>query len=117
MTPTPELRTRLRKLLDEQIPAGGSEVDTRFSDADLDEILTEAVSVFGAAAAGWTMKAGMYQREMEDLQGYTLGDRDEKLTSLRDRQAYAFAMASQYAAMAQSTMGSVILQVQPPEVI
>lgn len=117
MTPTPELRTRLRKLLDEQIPAGGSEVDTRFSDADLDEILTEAGCVFGAAAAGWTMKAGMYQREMEGLESYILGDRQEKLTALRDRQAYAFDMARQYATMAQSSLGSVILQVQSPEVI
>ncbi len=117
MTPTPELRARLRKLLDEQIPAGGTEADTRFGDSDLDEILTEAASIFGAAAVGWTMKAGMCQREMDSLEGYTLGDRDEKLTSLKDRQAYAFAMASQYTAMAQSTLGSVILQVQPPEVI
>lgn len=117
MTPTPELRTRLRKLLDEQIPVSGTEADTRFTDADLDELLTEAVNLYGAAAAGWTMKAGMYQREMEDLEGYSLGDRQEKLTSLRDRQAYALAMAQQYAAMAQTGLGTVILQVQAPEVI
>lgn len=117
MTPTPELRTRLRKLLDEQIPSEGAEADTRFADLDLDEILTEAASTYAAAAAGWTMKAGMFQGEMDDLESYSLGDRSEKLTTLRDRQAYAFSMASQYAAMARNAAGSLILRVEPPEVI
>ena len=64
MAPSPELRTRLRKLLDERIPDGGRDTDTRLLDEDLDEILTESASVFAAAAMGWTVKAGMLQSEM-----------------------------------------------------
>ncbi len=117
MIPSEGLRTRLRKLLDERIPEGGTVADTRFSDEDLDELLAEARCIYSAATAGWTLKAGMYQREMEDLEAYSLGDRSEKLTALKDRQEYALSMASQYAAMARNTAGSMFLRLEGPEVI
>jgi hypothetical protein len=114
MTPTAELRTRLRKLLNEQIPAGGSDADTRFLDADLDTLLTEAVNIYGAAAAGWTMKAGMLQAQVES---YSVGQEDYDLTSLKDQVDHALRMAEQYAKMASVGFGSAILKLTPPEVL
>ncbi len=117
MTPTPELRTKLRKLLDERIPEDGSDADTRFSDADIDELLIEATNIYEAAAAGWTLKAGMLQSEMGEVERLTLGQETEQLVSLRDRLSYALTMAETYSRMATSHMGSVILKFKPPEVI
>jgi hypothetical protein len=111
MVPTDELTTRLRKLIDERIPADGQDTDTRFTDADLDEVLREADSVFAAAAMCWTMKAGMLQSEMGEVERLTLGQETEQLVSLRDRLSYALTMADKYAAMAKASKpGSVILK-------
>ncbi|MBO8169342.1 MAG: hypothetical protein H0Z35_09195 [Thermoanaerobacteraceae bacterium] len=114
MTPTAELRSRLRKLLNEVIPTGGTESDTRFLDADLDELLTEAVNIYGAAAAGWTMKAGMLQSQIES---YSVGQEKYDLTSLKDQLSHALAMADRYANMARVSGGSVLLKITPPEVL
>jgi|CZCA01.1.fsa_nt_gi hypothetical protein len=116
MVPTPELRTRLRKLLDERIPESGRDTDTRLLDEDLDEILLESANVFAAAAMGWTMKAGMLQSEMGDVERLTLGQETEQLVSLRDRVTYALGMAERYASMAKASRpGSVMLRVKPAE--
>lgn len=118
MTPDENLRTRLRKLIDEQVPAGGTEADTRFTDADLDELLLEASSIFGAASMGWTMKAGMLQREMGDVERFTVGQESEQLVSLKDRLDYALKMAEKYAAMEKAQgPGSMVLRLTPPEVL
>lgn len=114
MTPTAELRTRLRKLLNEVIPPGGTESDTRFLDADLDELLLEARNIYGAAAAGWTMKAGMLQGQIER---YSVGQEQYDLTSLKDQMAHALAMADRYADMAKVSGGSIVLKITPPEVL
>lgn len=116
MSPTAELRARLRKLLDERVSAGGTEADTRFLDADLDEILAESAGLFAAAAMGWTMKAGMLQSEMGDVERLTLGQETEQLVSLRDRLAFALGMADKYTAMAKASgLGSVMLRARPAE--
>jgi hypothetical protein len=118
MTPTDALRTRLRKLLDERIPEDGSAADTGFTDDDLDELLLESASVFGAAAMGWTMKAGMLQSEMGDVEQITAGQESERLVSLKDRLEYALTMAGKYAVMAKAHgPGSMMLRVQRPEVL
>lgn len=118
MTPTEALRARLRKLLDERIPEGGKDTDTRLLDEDLDELLAESTCVFGAASMGWTMKAAMLQSEMGDVERLTLGQETEQLVSLRDRVTYALAMSDKYAAMAKAQKpGSLVLRIQPPEVL
>lgn len=117
MTPTPELRTKLRKLLDEQIPAGGSDADTRFSDADTDELLIDATNIYEAAAAGWTLKAGMFQRELGQIESYAVGQERYDMRKLQDMVNYALKMAETYSRMAASSMGSVILKFKPPEVL
>jgi len=117
MIPTPELRTKLRKLLDERIPDGGSDADTRFLDADLDELLVDAVNIYEAAAAGWTLKAGMFQRELGQIESYAVGQERYDMRKLKDMLDYALKMAETYSRMATSGMGSMILRIQPPEVL
>ena len=117
MTPTPELRTKLRKLLDERIPEGGSDTDTRFSDTDLDELLVEATNIYEAAATGWTMKAAMFQRELGQIESYSVGQERYDMRKLQDMVNYALKMAETYSRMAASSLGSVILKFKPPEVI
>ncbi|EMT38122.1 hypothetical protein TthWC1_2372 [Thermoanaerobacter thermohydrosulfuricus WC1] len=117
MIPMPELRTKLRKLLDEQIPAGGSDADTRFLDADIDELLNEATNIYEAAATGWTLKAAMLQRELGQVESYSVGQERYDMRKLQDMVNYALKMAETYSRMAASSMGSVILRIQPPEVL
>lgn len=117
MIPTPELRTKLRKLLDERIPEGGSDADTRFTDADIDELLIEAANIYEAAAAGWTLKAGMFQRELGQIESYAVGQERYDMRKLQDMVNYALKMAETYSRMATSGMGSMILRIQPPEVL
>lgn len=115
MTPTAELRLRLRKLLNEVIPGGGVESDTQFFDADLDELLAEAQSIYAAAAIGWTMKAGMLEGRIES---YGVGQEKYELTSLKDQLSFALAMAEKYSVMAKASGGgSVILKLSKPEVL
>nr|PZN07751.1 MAG: hypothetical protein DIU64_11770 [Caldicoprobacter oshimai] len=117
MVPTSELRTKLRKMLDERIPDGGSDADTRFLDADLDELLVEATNIYEAAAAGWTLKAGMFQRELGQIESYAVGQERYDMRKLKDMLDYALKMAETYSRMATSGMGSMILRIQPPEVL
>lgn len=117
MTPIPELRTKLRKLLDERIPEGGSDSDTRFSDADIDELLSEAANIYEAAAAGWTLKATMFQREAGQIRSYSVGQERYEMSNPKDLMEYALKMAETYSRMAASSIGSVILKFKPPEVI
>ncbi len=117
MTPTPELRTKLRKLLDERIPEGGSDADTRFSDADIDELLTDASNIYAAAAEGWTRKAAMVQREIGQIKSYSVGQEKYDMADLTSLLEYALKMAETYSRMAASSMGSMILKFKPPEVL
>jgi len=117
MIPTPELRTRLRKYLNEMIPVGKTDADTRFLDAELDELLTEAENVYQAAAKGWVIKAGLLQG---DIESYSVGQEKYDLSSLKDQLAHALAMAKQYAALAGESSkpnSGVILKLTRPEVI
>lgn len=117
MTPTTELRAKLRKLLDERISEGGSDADTRFLDADIDELLIDATNIYQAAAAGWTIKAGMLQRELGQIGSYAVGQERYDMRKLQDMVNYALKMAETYSRMAASSMGSLILKFTPPEVL
>ena len=117
MTPTPELRTKLRKYLNETIPAGGTDADTRFLDTELDDMLAEAENINQAAAKGWVIKAGLLQG---DIESYSVGQEKYDLTSLKDQLSHALAMAAQYTALAgesSKTNTGVILKLTRPEVL
>lgn len=54
---------RLRLLLGESIPEGGTEQDTFFTDAQVQALLTDnGDDMNSAAAEGWTMKMARYAR-------------------------------------------------------
>lgn len=119
MEPTELLRIRLRKMLNERIPELGTEADTNFLDAELNQLLVESASLNVAAAAGWREKAGLLQG---DIESYSTGTEKYDLTSLKDRLNHALAMAAQYDAAAVSEKestapGSFILGVCPPGVL
>lgn len=75
---------KLRLLLGEVIPEGGSDSDTYFSDVQIGDLLTEAQgNVRIAAYEGWRMKAAHYadlitvtegnaMRQMSDLHKHAL---------------------------------------------
>lgn len=117
MTPTEELRKELRELLDEVIPEGGSEKDTRFTDEQLDRMLKKARNIYAAAAEGWTRKAAMFQREAGGIQSYQVGQERYDLAKTTDLLDYALRMAEMYQEMAGRTLGSVMLRFRPPRVI
>jgi len=117
MTPTAELREELRELLDEVIPEGGTEGDTRFTDAQLDKLLSKSRNVYAAAAEGWTRKAAMVQREIGQIKSYSVGQEKYDMADLTSLLEYALKMAETYSRMATSHMGSMILKFKPPEVL
>lgn len=119
MTPTPELRDRLRRLLDERIPPGGSDADTRIPDAELDEILAEAPNLYLAAAEGWRRKAAMVARELGPVASSRAGDAAVDMVKLTEAQQYCLRMAAEYERIGQSqaSTGSRVLAVEPPDVL
>jgi hypothetical protein len=117
MTPSAELREELRELLDEVISQGGNESNTRFTDVQLDKLLSKSRNIYAAAAEGWTRKAAMIQRELGQIQSYAVGQERYDMAKAKDLLEYALRMAETYSRMAASSMGSVILKFKPPEVL
>ena len=117
MTPAAELREELRELLDEVIPEAGTESDTRFTNEQLDRLLSKANNIYAAAAEGWTRKAAMFQRELGQVQSYMVGQERYDLAKASELLEYALKMAETYGRMAASSMGSMILKFKPPEVL
>jgi hypothetical protein len=117
MDQTDALRTRLRKLLNESIPSGGSATDTNFTDDELNTILSEAGDIYTAASIGWSEKASLLQGDVEK---YSTGDESYTMASLKDRLTHALSMAKHFADMSSSSgsvSGSFFLNVAPPEVL
>lgn len=120
MTPTDDLRTELRELLDEEIPSGGSESNTRFTTAQIDRLLTQAANVNEAAAAGWLRKAGKLQNELGRLEETQAGDERQKRVNLSTAIDYCLKMANEYKGLAAASSGgsrSRLLALDPPTVI
>ena len=117
MTATDELRNELRALLDEVIPAGGTESDTRFSDAELNMMLKNARNIYAAASEGWIRKAAMFQKEAGKMQSYSIGQESYTFAKATEMMEYALKMADVYGKMAAKSMGSTILRFKPPEVL
>jgi len=107
-------RTRLRVLINERIPAGGTELDTKFLDAELDIILEESVSIWQAASTLWTMKAALLEKYIES---YSVGNEAYGLTKLKDELEHALKMSQAFEAKAASAGGSYMLKVARPDVL
>lgn len=93
MTPTVEIRTKLRKLIDERIPSGGTASDTRFSDEDLDEALEESLTINIAAANLWEQKAMMAFSEQGGISEISAGSETTKFISPEKFKQHCLDMA------------------------
>jgi hypothetical protein len=116
MTPMDDLRTTLRKYLNEKIPPDGTAADTNFSDTEIDVLILDANNLYRAAVVGWTIKSGLIDpRQTED---YTTGQERYKKTSAKDQQDIASKMIDHYTKLSDSIKpGSLLLQIKPPEVL
>lgn len=118
MKPTEALRARLRKLLNERIPSEGTEEDTNFLGSELDDLLLTADSIYTAASLGWSEKAALLQGDIEQ---YSAGAEQYRVTSLKDKLAHALSMAQQYKEMSPTgaEVGnlSMMLKVKRPDVL
>ena len=115
MQPTDELRAELRELLDEVIPDGGTERDTRFTDAQLDRLLENAACIEEAAAAGWERKALRAMSERGGLEESSAGDERHRFVSLQAYRDHCLAMARMFAAKAGNR--SRVFGFDPPSVL
>lgn len=80
---------RLRKLLGESIPDGGSADDTLFSDDEITDLLVRHTTVEACLSEGWEMKAAA----LADLVTTVEGSSQRKLSDLHD---HALAQAKYY---------------------
>ncbi len=115
MTPTDELRSKLRLLIDEQIPTNGTDTDTRFTDEELDEIMSEAVDIYAAASEAWFRKAARAMSERGGLEESSAGDERHKFVSIEAYRDHCLQMSSVYARMAGSR--SRVMAFEPPDVL
>ncbi len=120
MTPSKEVREELRELLDEEIPKGGTDKDTAFTDARLDRLIQSASNLYAAAAEGWRRKAAKIQKRLGDVASYTTGAEQYERVDLSKALAAALKMAETFDGMAQAppsnAAGSFMLSVKRPEV-
>ncbi|MCL1701619.1 hypothetical protein [Lysinibacillus sp. Bpr_S20] len=117
MEPTIALRERLRKMINDRIPTGGTDKDAVFLNAELDDILRESESIYYAASEGWTIKAGLLEG---DIEGYSAGNEKYELTKLQDRLSHALRMAQKYkdlAEEAEEQQPSFLLKCSAPDVM
>jgi len=96
MTVTPTLITDLRELIAEEIPSGGTEADTRFSNARLTVRLEAAYSIEEAAAECWDIKAGKFQAEIGKFKSVGSGQEAAQWYSPQEQLEYCQKMARMY---------------------
>ncbi|MBT9157023.1 MAG: hypothetical protein DDT37_02028 [Firmicutes bacterium] len=94
LIPTPALRLELRRLVDERILTTAA--DTRFSDAEIDILLTGATHINAAVASGWRIKASRAMSERGGLEESSAGDEKHKFISLGAYRDHCLAMAQMY---------------------
>ena len=93
MTPTAELRTELCILLGEAAPPDG-----RFTQTELDYLLTKSEDVYEAGYRGWKMKAGKLIEAGGLVQSVTSGSETYRFASMSDLRAYCDEKAAECAA-------------------
>lgn len=98
MEVTQELRDKLRRLLDEKIPPGGTDADTRFDNEELDEILAEATNIWEAAAEGWDLKASRVFSDRGGIVQQTAGDETTRWVDPEKFAEHCRAQAAYYRA-------------------
>lgn len=96
MVPTAETRVRLREMIGEQIPAGGTEANTRFTTQEIDRLLDGYETLNGAAAEGWTRKASRAFDMRGGLENARVGAESFTFVSLKDYRSHCLEMAKYY---------------------
>lgn len=96
MTPTAELRTSLRRMVSEIIPTGKTADATRFSDAEIDDLLTISNSLEEAAALGWERKADRAYDDRGGVLESTAGAERTKWVDPADFAAFCMERARYY---------------------
>lgn len=99
MIPTEELRTELREMLDEVIPDGGTESNTRFTNDQLDKLLNKTQNINETAAAGWKLKAAWAMSERGGLEVSQAGDEKHQFVKLTEYRDHCLSMAKMFAEM------------------
>jgi hypothetical protein len=118
METTPELRKELRELLDEEIPSGGTEANTEFTDELIDRLLKSTTNMYAAAAEGWRRKAGKIQRKLGFVSSYQAGNERYEYVNLTTALNAALHMVTVYDDMSsRQTAGGYMFRVTPPEVL
>lgn len=102
--------TALRLLINERIPATGSDADTRFTDNELAAILERmGLSMYAAAAEAWYVKAGMFEMMIDVDESGSNRNLDQifkHAISMGDR--YARAFKTEGDALAGAVEGRVV---------
>ena len=116
MNPTDKFREKLRKMLDEIVLVGDVDTDTRFTDADIDELIIEASNINEAAAAGWKLKAARAMSERGGLEESSAGDEKHRFVKLTEYRDHCLAMAEIYAELIPGA-GSMLFSIEVPDVL
>jgi hypothetical protein len=106
MTPDATLAAKLRRYLDEKIPPGGTDADTRFTNTEIDDLLTENTSLEAAAAAGWEEKAAKAFSERGGMVSHTAGDESTKWADPTAYRDHCLAMVKVYTDKANDSSGA-----------
>lgn len=92
---------RLRSYLGEEIPSGGSDADTLFTDDEIADVLTfkgvgssDVVNMYSATAEGWERKAGKLSDLVNVVQGGATRSMSEAYDHAKDRAEYFHGLAS-----------------------
>ena len=120
MVITVQIKEVLRKYLHEKIPPDGTELDTNFTDTELNELLQNADNVYAAAAQGWRFKATLSPVEVGQIQKYSIGQETYEKTSASDYVDYCLQMAKMYDEMADKANNmnsSRILNIRRPQIL
>lgn len=72
MTPTDDLRLTLRMNLNEPIPSGGTDADTMFTNAEIDNLLIQSQTIEEASWRGWVVKCMRLQLQALETGGGVL---------------------------------------------
>jgi len=96
MAPTPELEQALRVLIDEVVPPGGTDTDTRFTDAEIDVYLQTADSLQEAAANAWMAKAAKVVSNTAGILSVSAGSERVQFATPKDMADFAMRMAQYY---------------------
>jgi len=105
--------TWLRKVLNEPIPAGGTEADTFFTNAELTAMLeAHGGNKYFAAAEGWTMKAAAIQTE--GLQAYTVGNEHYTYADKDKQYRQAMELSQFYRKQGRGTFGAFAVEDETP---